>query len=667
MTARTSGGTDDGEPPPGGTRRRVNPLQIRGKLALAFGLQLALVAGVAAAGVFGLRSVKGSFESAMAQGLLAERLAGEMKNELLEARRAEKDFLLRWQPEGVAAARSHVARSGKHVARIRELIGELERTTAGAPFVDPEQRITDDLVALKPYVNVYAEDFAGAVELIAARSAQDPALDEAFRALVGRLFQRSRGKSGVESFTEPLMQLRRRERDYLLRGEARAVDDVRRLGAELDGLIGASREVDPAGKSELDHLLAEYLGSFDRLAALEGRIARKTSDFQAAAIVVEPLVADIALAGEQDAATQVAAAQAASNRTVLLVTVSLGLAVLAGLGLAYLLGHQITAPLRDLARAAEAIRRGDLSAQVEVRSRDEIGALAATFNAMTGQLRDLVRSLEDRVRERERAQEQVHRLNEELEERVRERTAELEAANRELEAFSYSVSHDLRTPLRHIGGFVYLIDHRAAGLDEETRRHLGIISGAVKRMGSLIDALLTFSRIGRAELREAPVALDRLVEEARAELESETGDRRITWAVGPLPRVEGDRALLRQVIINLLANAVKFTRGRPEARIEVRAAPELEQPGEAAFLVRDNGVGFDMAYAEKLFGVFKRLHRPEEFEGTGIGLANVERIVRRHGGRVWAEAALDRGATFFVALPREPGARPAPGPAPPAS
>jgi light-regulated signal transduction histidine kinase (bacteriophytochrome)/HAMP domain-containing protein len=320
--------------------------------------------------------------------------------------------------------------------------------------------------------------------------------------------------------------------------------------------------------------------------------------------------------------------------------------------LAYVLGHQITAPLGDLARASQAITAGDLSAQVEIHSRDELGTLAATFNAMTAKLRDLVRSLEERVLERERAEDQVRQLNAELEERVRARTAELEGANRELEAFSYSVSHDLRTPLRHIAGFVYLLRQPSGGLGEQSREHLDTIAGAVRRMGSLIDALLAFSRIGRAEFRTEEVDLAALVDEARAELTADSKDREVVWTVGPLPRVRGDRALLRQVIVNLLSNALKFTRPRPRAEIEVRAAPDQAGPGEAVFLVRDNGVGFDMAYADKLFGVFKRLHAPEAFEGTGIGLANVERIIRRHGGRVWAKSAVDAGATFFVALPR---------------
>jgi len=172
-------------------------------------------------------------------------------------------------------------------------------------------------------------------------------------------------------------------------------------------------------------------------------------------------------------------------------------------------------------------------------------------------------------------------------------------------------------------------------------------------MWNLIDALLAFSRAGRAAIRRAPIDLKILVDEARVELAEEIRSRKIAWRLGPMPVVEGDRVLLQQVMTNLLSNAVKFSRQRETAEIEIRESPESAQANERVFLVRDNGVGFDIAYAKKLFGVFKRLHGPEEFDGSGIGLANVERIVRRHGGRIWAEAAVNAGATFYVALPAD--------------
>ncbi|GBF04941.1 PAS/PAC sensor signal transduction histidine kinase [Deinococcus aerius] len=247
------------------------------------------------------------------------------------------------------------------------------------------------------------------------------------------------------------------------------------------------------------------------------------------------------------------------------------------------------------------------------------------------------------------AQADLQLLNQSLEERVVLRTLELQEANRELEAFSYSVSHDLRTPLRHIVGFGDLLRKEAGGtLSPKGERYLGVITDAAARMSRLIDDLLEFSRMGRQELRRGPVDLGAVVREAWAALEHDREGRAAGIEVGPLPTVEGDAALLTQVFTNLLSNALKYTRTRGQAQVQVTAR---EGPGEVTVTVRDNGVGFDPRYTDKLFGVFQRLHRAEEFEGTGIGLANVRRIVTRHGGRVSAESVPGEGAAFHVTLP----------------
>jgi PAS domain S-box-containing protein len=254
------------------------------------------------------------------------------------------------------------------------------------------------------------------------------------------------------------------------------------------------------------------------------------------------------------------------------------------------------------------------------------------------------------ITERKQAEERIAKHSEELEQRVRERTAELETANKELDAFSYTVSHDLRTPLRHILGFAELLQTTAGKkLGSDGCRHLQTLSEAAKRMNNLIDDLLAFSRVGQSEMRKISVPLDDLVRAARQDLARDIEGRKIEWVVGKLPGVRGDPVLLRQVIVNLLSNAIKYTRSRTKARIEIGAE---EKENETVFFVRDNGVGFDMKHAEKLFGVFQRLHRVEEFEGTGIGLANVRRIVERHGGRAWAEAKTGAGATFYFSLPK---------------
>ncbi len=228
---------------------------------------------------------------------------------------------------------------------------------------------------------------------------------------------------------------------------------------------------------------------------------------------------------------------------------------------------------------------------------------------------------------------------------------ELKQAQEELEAFSYSVSHDLRAPLRHIHGFMDLLKRQSfANLDEKSRRYFGIISDAAEQMGNLIDDLLTFSRMGRASMRLVNVDLETMVRAVIQGLGPETEGRTITWEIGKLPNVQADAAMLRQVWVNLIGNAAKYTRPRDNARIEIGCT--TESGGDVVCFVRDNGVGFDMQYGDKLFGVFQRLHHADQFEGTGIGLANVRRIISRHGGRTWAEGAVDAGAVFYFSLPQ---------------
>jgi PAS domain S-box-containing protein len=236
------------------------------------------------------------------------------------------------------------------------------------------------------------------------------------------------------------------------------------------------------------------------------------------------------------------------------------------------------------------------------------------------------------------------------------REEELSATNKELEAFAYAISHDLRAPLRHMVGYTELLQkHAGSALDEKARRFMATIVDSTKRMGTLIDDLLSFSRIGRAETRETTVSMDQLVKEVRDEMQPETKGREIAWRIGDLPELYGDRSMLRLAFVNLLSNAVKFTRKRPLAQIEIGC---LEKKDEAVTLfVKDNGVGFDMKYVNKLFGVFQRLHRADLFEGTGIGLATVQRIIHRHGGRVWAEGLVDSGATFFIVVPNRSKSR----------
>jgi light-regulated signal transduction histidine kinase (bacteriophytochrome) len=272
---------------------------------------------------------------------------------------------------------------------------------------------------------------------------------------------------------------------------------------------------------------------------------------------------------------------------------------------------------------------------------------AAVQRRIAGDLRQARDRLQLEVEQRKHREEEVQKLNLEL----ARRATELEAANKDLESFAYSVSHDLRAPLRHIVGYAELLQKQASSLlDEKSHHYMKMILDSSKRMGNLIDDLLAFSRIGRAEAKNTAVDLEQLVKEVVAELGRETSGRDIAWKIGALPVCYGDRSMLKLVLVNLVSNAVKFTRMRTQAEIEIGCVEGKENDLE--MFVRDNGAGFDMQYANKLFGVFQRLHPTEEFEGTGIGLATVQRIIHRHGGNVRADGAVDQGATFYFSLPR---------------
>jgi PAS domain S-box-containing protein len=251
------------------------------------------------------------------------------------------------------------------------------------------------------------------------------------------------------------------------------------------------------------------------------------------------------------------------------------------------------------------------------------------------------------ITERKRREDEIRGLNQEL----ASRSTELEAKNKELEAFAYSISHDLRAPLRHMSGYAELLQKKASAvLDAKSQRYMLMILESAKRMGDLIDDLLAFSRIGRTETQKTLVNLEQLVKEALSEVRQETDGRNIVWNIGALPNFYGDRSMLRLVFVNLLSNAVKFTRTRSQAEIEIGC--DAANQNEVVVFVKDNGVGFDMKYVHKLFGVFQRLHPSQTFEGTGIGLATVQRIVQRHGGKVWAEGLVDQGATFYFSAPK---------------
>jgi light-regulated signal transduction histidine kinase (bacteriophytochrome) len=308
--------------------------------------------------------------------------------------------------------------------------------------------------------------------------------------------------------------------------------------------------------------------------------------------------------------------------------------------------RQFIRPTLAITQAADRISEGDLSARTGLPpQKSELHRIAQRFDQMAA-------NLERRRAELEQAHGQILSQNAELERRVAERTKELEAINSELEAFSYSVSHDLRAPLRHMNGFAQLlVKNPKIQEDPKTQRQLAVIIDAAKRMGTLIDDLLSFSRMGRQSLSKSQVNSNEMVKEVVAEVLAREPDRQIEWKIDALPAVHADAAMLRQVWINLISNAVKYSRQKNPAVIEIKSE---QTAAEIIFSIKDNGAGFDMAYIDKLFGVFQRLHHEQEFEGTGIGLANVRRIVARHGGNVWAEGKPGEGATFSFSLANNP-------------
>jgi K+-sensing histidine kinase KdpD len=277
--------------------------------------------------------------------------------------------------------------------------------------------------------------------------------------------------------------------------------------------------------------------------------------------------------------------------------------------------------------------------------------LIASFAGARRRIEDDLSNARDRleveVEQRKQQEDEIRKLNQTL----ANRAAELESTNKELESFAYSVSHDLRAPVRHVVGFSELLQKQAASLlDDKSQRYIKTILDSAKKMGRLIDDLLSFSRIGRAETKKSLVNLEQLVKDVVSEIEQETRGREIVWKIDALPVCYGDRSMLMLVLANLVSNAVKFTRMRTRAEIEIGCADGDNDDLEV--FVRDNGAGFDMQYANKLFGVFQRLHRADEFEGTGIGLATVQRIIHRHGGKVRAEGTVDQGATFYFSVPK---------------
>ena len=327
----------------------------------------------------------------------------------------------------------------------------------------------------------------------------------------------------------------------------------------------------------------------------------------------------------------------------------MAISLLAAYFLAAVLQGRISQPILALAETAAAVSaRQDYSVRAPKLGEDELGTLTDAFNLMLGRIEDQNRELRRYATELEqRVTERTHELQE-RNEALRRNAAELLAANTELDAFAYSVSHDLRAPLRSIDGFSQvLLEDYGAQLDESGRDSLQRVRAASQRMATLIDDLLKLARVTRSEMRTELVDLSKIARDIATELHRSTPERQVDVTIAQGLEARGDVRLLRVALENLLRNSWKYTAKQPRPRIEFAT---VEGNGERVFMVRDNGAGFDMQYADKLFGVFQRLHSADEFEGTGVGLATVRRIITRHGGRIWAEGAVDRGATFYFTL-----------------
>jgi signal transduction histidine kinase len=322
---------------------------------------------------------------------------------------------------------------------------------------------------------------------------------------------------------------------------------------------------------------------------------------------------------------------APAHRVLVRGSVAAGVLVLLSVIAGWAMSRRITTPLRQVTEAAEAVANSQPKVHVDFDRQDELGRLASSFNTMAEQV-------------------ELGRL--ELEHRVEERTAELQAANKELEAFSYSVSHDLRAPVRAISGFVQILEEDHANkLDVDGLRSLDVIKRNTRRMGQLIDDLLSFAQLGRAKLSPIRFDMAALVQGIVDDAKRASEFQRAQVLIGELPPAIGESSLIGQVWVNLVQNALKFSSERDRPLVTIGSVPGTQR--ETVYFIRDNGVGFDMRHAVKLFGVFERLHKAEEFPGTGVGLAIVQRVIERHGGRVWAEGAVGEGATFYFSLPSD--------------
>jgi signal transduction histidine kinase len=448
----------------------------------------------------------------------------------------------------------------------------------------------------------------------------------------------------LETLRASLVKAEGARRGFVLTQENEFLEEFSAARAAIQKATGELRTLTADNASqqkrldEIEPLLAERIRilerSIENLQSKQMSAGEQPSSSTASPASTRPIVAivDEMESAERDLLQQRDAAAKASVELVKII-------LLGGTLVSFTILMGVFTILHREVGERERAQRGLEAAQIslEKRVRDRTSELAAANQ-----------SLEVELTERRRAEEEVRGLAANLEKRVAERTAALEETNKELEAFTYSVSHDLRAPLRHVDGFSrLLLEEHGEQLGPEGKRMLERVRQGIGHMGELVDDLLNLSRVSRREVNPLVTDLNTLVEEVLTELKPACQGRHVEFRAGRLPFAQCDPGLIRQVFANLLSNAVKFTRPRERAVIEVG---QSQDDGRSAVFVRDNGVGFSMKYADKLFGVFQRLHRVEDFEGTGVGLATVQRIIQKHGGRVWVYAEIDKGATFYFTL-----------------
>jgi len=689
--------------------RRWRELSITTKFTIAFGLLLALMVLIATVSVAALILVRRETETTIVISTEIQRLVLEMDGGLQEARRLEKDLFWRYPTIGYSAAyQTYAQLAERQIIQVRALSVELLQLISESAVSDAWRESDVSLNLYLSAVSRHAATVEEATELVVELAADETGL-QAQLAQNSSLLQDTLEIADDPGLMVSYREMQSFEKEYLITRQRPLMQSAFNTAVPLREAIELAPTLEADQKTQALTYLDNYLTVAEGILELDAAINSKFSEFDLQAEAVDPISEELITLADQE----VERARVQIGQTNQLVMVMVVITALVGLALvvviAQVLNNGITHNVVNLTQVAGEWQAGNLEVRARIDSADEIGQLADSFNDMATRISDLIGNLEQKViertaelmtantqlqqeiTERKRAEEEMKEHRDHLEELVQERTAELdrrvteveqlnrgmanlledlqaahwhvtrtarqlEQANDELEAFVHSVSHDLRAPLRHVDRFAQLLlEREAARLEPTSARYLQNIVQAAGKMGHLIDDLLALSRTGQAEIKLRRVAPNEIVEQVRQELEPAIEGRLITWEIAPLPAVRADPGLLRVVWTNLLSNAVKYTAPRPQASIEIGATPPDEQ-GRVTFFIRDNGVGFDPLYAHKLFGVFQRLHQDEEFEGSGIGLATVRRIIHRHGGRVWAEGELDRGATFYFTLSVPQGA-----------